>query len=133
MYGNHEMALVYMRTKERALPLLESDEVAKLLRVFSGDTFRAILKYQLENPTASFTVASVEAKLGIVAKTAQAALDELVNYNFLQSHRVDIGTEELLCVYNLYGEHKMNMLLYPLLSLAERLANFRENWYGLSC
>ena len=32
--------------------------------------------------------------------------------------------------YQAWGTYKMPLLLFPLLSLADRLVHFRENWYG---
>ncbi len=132
VYANDAIALSYIRSKEESLAMLENDEIAAFLSALSDDAFRKILKYQLENPSASFTTASACTKCNIDEKSAQIALDVLVKYHFLACQRVDTGADELLNVYHLFGEYKMNLLLYPLLSLAQRMANFHESWYGLN-
>ena len=131
VYANDAIALSYIRSKEESLTMLENDATAAFLSALSDTAFRKILKYQLENPSASFTAASVCTKCNIDEKGAQTALDALVKYNFLVCQKVDTGADELLNVYHLFGEYKMNLLLYPLLSLAQRMVDFCESWYGL--
>lgn len=131
VYANKDMALSYLRSKADSLPMLTDERVGDFLSAVADEAFRKILKYQLENPSLSFTVSSVCAKCGVNENDAKRALDKLVSYAFLHCQSVDTGTDELLSVYHLYGEHKMPLMFYPLLALAERLAEFRDSWNGL--
>lgn len=133
VYANHALTLSYIEKREESLAMLDSSAIAEFLLVVSDEAFRKILKYQLTNPSASFTAASVAAKCGISESDAETALKYLVKYNFMGSQKVDIGADELLSVYHLFGEYKIDLILYPLLNLAERLANYKDAWYGLSC
>lgn len=132
VYANKDIALSYLKSKAESLPLLDDERVGDFFEAVSDSAFRKILKYQLENPSLSFTAPSVCAKCGVNEADAERALERLVQYAFLSCQRVDTGADALLCVYHLYGEHKMPLMFYPLLSLASRLCDFRESWNGLN-
>ena len=91
---------------------------------------RLVLAYQFENPEKAFTASSAAAKVGISEEEAKAALEKLFDCNLTMARDVDAGVEETLRIYQAFGTYKMPLLLFPLLSLADRLAHFRENWYG---
>ena len=58
------------------------------------------------------------------------ALEKLFECNMTTARDIDARLEEMLRIYQAWGTYKMPLLLFPLLSLADRLAHFRENWYG---
>ena len=130
VYANKDIALSYLPSDKESLRLLENEETAELLKVISDKNVRLVLAYQYANPKKTFTASSVAAKIGISEEEAKAALEKLFDCNLTMARDVDTGVEETLRIYQAFGTYKMPLLLFPLLSLADRLAHFRENWYG---
>lgn len=130
VYANRDMALAFLPDYHKAVSLLDSKGAEELLSLLANPTVREVLKYQAEDPGRSFTSASVASKIKIPEEKVTEALEKLVNNNFSTAHNVDIGSEETLRIYQMYGAHKMMLLVYPLLSLAERLSDFQESWFG---
>lgn len=130
VYANRNLALSYLPSGNDSIKLLEDEKVAELLKAVSNKSIRLVLAYQCRHSEQTFTAASVAAKAGISEEEAQNALEELCHYNFTTAMDVDVGSGETLRVYHAYGTHKMLLILYPLLSLAESLANYRESWCG---
>ena len=93
------------------------------------------MKYQLKNGGTSYTSSSVAAKSGITEENAERALDLMVKYRLVERTTVDIGVSdagagERLDIYSPRANHKLPLLIYPILSLAEKLSDFKENWRG---
>ena len=130
VYVNKDMALVYLKGRTDSLQLLENEGAAELLLTLADATVRKLMKYQLENEGVSYTVASVSVKCGLCESDVKLALDRMVKYEFVIKQTVDLGSDETLDVYYPTGTHKMPLLVYPLLCLAERLSCFQESWYG---
>ena len=128
VYANKDLGLSYLPSGTDSIRLLEDEKAAELLRTVSDKHVRLVLQYQCKNAEQSFTAPSVAAKTGISEEEAENALEKLCRYNFTSATDVEIGSEGTLRVYHAYGTHKMLLLLYPLLSLAERLADYRESW-----
>lgn len=133
VYANHELALVYRSGEKEALPLLEDEAAARLLRAFASPAFRRILKWQLTNPGVSYTASSVAVKCELTEQETQQALSDLSELTFTAYNDVDVGTETPLRVYSANRMHLMPLLVYPMLSLAKRLATIQENWCGFRC
>ena len=131
VYANRDIALSYLPSGNDSAKLLEDEKAAGLLKAVSDKNVRLVLAYQCKHSEQTFTAASVAAKTGITEEEAQNALEKLCDYNFSTAMNVDVGSEETLRVYHAYGTHKMLLILYPLLSLAGSLANYRESWCGL--
>ena len=112
------------------MKLLESEEAAELLRVISDKNVRLVLAYQFMNRYNAFTAASVAAKVGISEEEAKIALEKLAFCNLTMVKNVDAGFEEMLKIYQAFGTYKLPLLLFPLFSLADRLANYRDSWCG---
>ena len=115
---------------KESLRLLENEETAELLKVISDKNVRLVLAYQYANPKKTFTASSVAAKIGISEEEAKAALEKLFDCNLTMARDVDTGVEETLRIYQAFGTYKMPLLLFPLLSLADRLTHYRESWCG---
>lgn len=130
VYADRDLALAFLPDYKKAAALLDSEGAAELLSILADPAVRKVLKYQAEDPGRSFTSASAAVKTGIPEGNVTEALEKLVRYNFTIAHNVDIGSGETLRIYQMYGAHKMILLVYPLLSLAERLSDFRESWFG---
>lgn len=126
LYANKDLGIVWRNNNAESLTLLENEAVEEILTAFSEQAFRKILLYQIQNPTASFTAASVAEKCGIEITDAVSALEKLTKFNFTQKLSVDLGNETV-DVFQFYSSHKMSMV-FTMLSLAERLANYVE-WY----
>ena len=129
VYANKDIALVWLPDDENSLPLLENGAAAKLLETLADTSVRKIIKHLMEN-SGVYTAASIAARCNMDEKDAQTALERLSDYSLAMRQSVDVGTGEKLDVYSLCGEHKIKLLMWPLLSLAGRLADYHENWCG---
>lgn len=131
VYANKDMALAYLPSDKESLKLLENEDAAELLKTISDKNVRLILAYQFTDPGKAFTASSVAAKVGITEEEAKSALEKLVDRNLTMARDVDAGLEETLRIYQAWGTYKMPLILFPFFALADRLAHYRENWYGL--
>lgn len=130
LYANKDLGIVWRNNNAESLLLLENESVEQMLTAFSEQAFRKILLYQIQNPTASFTAASVAEKCGIETTDAVSALEKLIKHNFTRKMSVDLG-DETVDVFHFYSSHKMS-IVFTMLSLAERLANYVEWYEGLN-
>ena len=129
VYANRDMALVMLPEGENDLALLENEAAAEFLAAMADASVRKIIKHLMEKPGV-YTAASLAALCHMDEKDARTALERLENYDLVQRRSVDLGAEEKLDVYSLFGGHRIRLLLWPLLSLAGRLADFHEDWCG---
>lgn len=130
VYANKNIALAYLPSDEESLKLLESEGAAMFLEMLSDKNVRRVLAYQFSDPEKAFTAASAAAKIGISEEDAKAALEKSVTCGLTTAQDVDAGAEETLRIYQTWGNYKMPLLVFPLLSLADRLAHYRERWAG---
>lgn len=130
LYANRDLGIVWRNDNSESLLLLENEAVEQMLTAFAERSFRRILLYQIQNPTASFTPASVAEKCGVEITDAVSALEKLTKFNFTQKLNVDLG-DETVDVFHFYSSHKMS-IVFTMLSLAERLANYVEWYEGLN-
>ncbi len=133
VYADKDIALTYVADPKDSPSLLENEEAAAFLRTLADPDVRKILRYLQENRSVACTFPSVGAKCGIPEENARNALEALVRYNLSQKQTIDMGTGERIDVYSHWGTHKFPLLIYPLLTLAERLSDFQENWCGFRC
>ena len=131
VYANADLGLVYRRSQEESLPLLGNENTADFLRALADPALRKILQYQIlrEGEGRAFTAASMAVKCGIREEEAEAAFQALFRFRFAQMQEVE-SSAEVIRIYSLWGSHKLP-LLYALYSLACRLADFEENYFGL--
>ena len=101
-----------------------------LLQMLSDKNVRLMLAYQYVNSQKAFTAASFAANAGISEEEAKAAIEKSVTCGLTTAQDVDAGAEESLRIYQAWGDYKMMLLVFPLLSLADRLAHYRERWAG---
>lgn len=135
VYADGNLALSYIADNETSEKLLCSDGAAGFLSALTNPDVRLIMKYQLKNGGTSYTSSSVAAKSGITEENAERALDLMVKYRLVERTTVDIGVSdagagERLDIYSPRANHKLPLLIYPILSLAEKLSDFKENWRG---
>lgn len=135
VYADEDLALSYIADNEKSEKLLCSEGAVEFLSALADPDMRLILKYQLKNGGTSYTSSSVAAKCGIAEENAERALDLMVKYGLASKTTVDIGTSdagvaEKLDIYSHRADHKLPLLIYPILSLAEKLSDFKENWRG---
>lgn len=121
VYVNHDLALVYRPDVENALPLLDDEAAANMLRAFASPAFRRILKWQLSNRRA-YTASSVAAQCGLTEQETQEALRDLTALKFTVCSEVETGAETLR-IYSACGGHMIPILVLPMLSLAKRMAS----------
>lgn len=130
VYANKDIALAYLPSDRESLELLENEEAAALLKIISDKNVRLVLAYQFTNSGKAFTASSVAARVGISEDEAKAALEKLVCCNLTMAKDVDATPKETLRIYQAWGTYKMPLLLFPLFSLADRLAHYQESWCG---
>lgn len=130
VYGEKDLALAYLPGKEESLKLLDDEKAAEFLTVIADRNVRIMLRHQLQNSNRSFTAAFASAQTGISEAEAKEALEKLHRCNLTFAQDVDVGAGEKLRVYRIFAEHKMPLLVYPLLTLAKKLSDFKECWYG---
>lgn len=88
------------------------------------------MKYQWENSGISYTISAISKQCNIEEIKAKNAIEKLVKYNLTIEKTLDLGNNEIVKIYQPNSYHRLKLLIYPLLSLAKSLANFKENWYG---
>ena len=116
-----DMALVCRLTHEEHFKTLAKTDVRK------------IMQYQLTNNYRAFTAATAAAKCGMTEEAAENALSCLVQFGYTSYQLVEMPDEEKpLEVYRLYGEYKL-MPTAVLLTLAARLADWKERYRGFNC
>ncbi len=130
VYANRDIALTYVADPAEALALLGNEDAGDFLRTLADPDVRKILRYLQENRGFACTASSACLKCGISEENARKALEALVRYNLSSKQTVDMATGEQIDIYSHWGDHKLTLLIYPLLTLAERLSDFQENWYG---
>lgn len=130
IYANSNLALVYVGNDTYSNDLLNDKEVIGFLKdIASEDTFK-IMKYQLENSGISYTISAISKQCNIEEIKAKNAIEKLVKYNLTIEKTLDLGNNEIVKIYQHNSYHRLKLLIYPLLSLAKSLSNFKENWYG---
>lgn len=130
IYANSNLALVYVGNDTYSNDLLNDKEVIGFLNdIASEDTFK-IMKYQWENSGISYTISAISKQCNIEEIKAKNAIEKLVKYNLTIEKTLDLGNNEIVKIYQPNSYHRLKLLIYPLLSLAKSLANFKENWYG---
>lgn len=128
LYANSELGLIWRKSELTNSEILTDEKALGFLSALSEPAFNRMLLYMLENRALSFTVGSVSAKCGISVAEAEKTITKLNEYNFVSCREVDAGGEQVK-VYGLYGGHKM-LLVYAILRLANRLADYREQYFG---
>ena len=131
VYAARDLALAWLPDKKQSLSLLENENTADFLAALADKAVRAVLSYMVQNPGRAFTASSAAAKTGLPETDVAEALEKLVKYQLSSGNNVDVGSDETLRVYQMYGVHKMHLMVYPLLYLAQRMAEFQETWFGL--
>ena len=131
VYADKNMALTYIADNETSTMLLSNENAADFLKFLANTNVRKILKYQLENLSTSYTVSSVSVKCGIKEEDAKEALEWMIKYSLSRKQELEMDTGERINIYSHCGDHKLPLLIYPLISLAEKLSDFKENWCGL--
>ena len=130
VYADKNIALTYIAGSAASEALLENENAADFLKFLANPNVRKILKYQLENRGISYTLPSVSVKCGIKEEDAGVALEGLVKYSLSRRQEVEMDVGEKINIYGSFGDHKLPLLIYPLLSLAGQLSDFKESWYG---
>lgn len=130
VYADKNLALTYIADGETSEKLLSNEKAADFLLTLANPNVRKIMKYQLENRGVSYTVSSVSAKCKMEEGDAKTALEKMVNYSLSSRQTVEMADGERIDIYSHWGDHKLKLLIYPILSLAESLSDFNENWYG---
>ncbi len=131
VYADKNIALTYIADNEDSAILFDNENAADFLQFLANPNVRKILKYQLENRRTSYTVSSVSVKCGIKEEDVKEALKSMVKYSLSSMQVVEMDTGERIDIYSHWGDHKLPLLIYPILSLAKRLSDFKECWSGL--
>lgn len=130
VYADRDLVVVYIADSDALAELLGKENAADFLYTLANTDVCKIMQYQLENRGVTYTISSVSAKCGIQEENAKRALESMVKYSLSRKQMVDMGTGERIDIYSHCGDHKFPLLIYPLLSLAEKLSDFKKNWCG---
>ena len=133
VYVNSAIGLSFVKTKQDALTLLDNEKTAEPLTILADSNVRRVLKYMLTNGHATVTAAVVSTKCKISVSDAESALNKLCEISMIRIQHVDTGDEKPLGVYQIFGEYKMFMAIFPLLELARLLSDWHESWVGFRC
>ena len=127
VYVNSEYGIVFRKPTLKTKEILEDEQACELLTNLSDKTVRKVLMFLIENNTHSSTASSISAKCGIPTDEATKALDTLEKYGLVRHQDVDLG-DETVKIYTIYAANRL-LLVYMILRLANKLANFKDNYY----
>jgi transcriptional regulator with XRE-family HTH domain len=127
-YACSALALILRKPASGGTILLGNDKADDLLRTLADQSVRAVMLYQLKNSGVSYTASSAAKKCGLSAEETQQALDKLHRYQFVDVRSVDMD-EDQVTVYTMSGNEKL-LLVYVILTLAGRLADYHQIYYG---
>lgn len=128
VYANRDIGIVFKAAPTTCRKLLESEDAAQLLTALSDEAFRKILLYQGQDAGKSYTLSSVARLCGLDETDARRAVGLLQKYSLVVEHTLDMK-DRAISVYTSNGGHKM-LLLYTILLLAQRLADYHEHYRG---
>ena len=129
VYACRDIAFTYMKGIDESLKMLTDEKVAGVFAVFADPDCGKLLLYVMENKHAFFTAASAAAKLQMEEAAVENALSLLIKLELLHQIDVELEGNNRLAVYQQYAAYKM-MLVFAMCCLAERLADYHENYYG---
>ena len=133
IFADADIAAICRLTHDEQMKILENTNAARLLSALAKTDVRKIMQYQLTNNYRAFTAATAAAKCGMTEEAAENALSCLVQFGYTSYQLVEMPDEEkALEVYRLYGEYKL-MPTAVLLTLAARLADWKERYRGFNC
>lgn len=133
IFADADIAAICRLTHDEQMKILENTNAARLLSALAKTDVRKIMQYQLTNNYRAFTAATAAAKCGMTEEAAENALSCLVQFGYTSYQLVEMPDEEKpLEVYRLYGEYKL-MPTAVLLTLAARLADWKERYRGFNC
>ena len=133
VFADADIAAICRLTHEEQIKTLENTNAARLMSAIARTDVRKVMQYQLSNNHRAFTAAAAAVKCGITEEAAVNALSCLVQFGFTSFQKVETSDEEKpLEIYRLYGDYKL-MPLAVLLTLAARLADWKERYRGFNC
>jgi transcriptional regulator with XRE-family HTH domain len=133
IFADADIAAICRLTHDEQMKILENTNAARLLSALAKTDVRKIMQYQLTNNYRAFTAATAATKCGMTEEAAENALSCLVQFGYTSYQLVEMPDEEKpLEVYRLYGEYKL-MPTAVLLTLAARLADWKERYRGFNC
>lgn len=130
VYANSDIGLIFKLPKEGALSLIEDEDALGFIEALSNKVFRRIMVYQLKNSSVSYTLPLLAKKLDTDIKEAETALELIEKYGFARSNNVE-HEDGIIKVFTVNSTYKM-LIVYSIMSLSRRLANFHEHFYGFS-
>lgn len=128
VYANRDIGIVFKAAPTTCRKLLESEDAAQLLAALSDEAFRKILLYQGQDAGKSYTLSPVARLCGLDETDARRAVGLLQKYSLVVEHTLDMK-DRAISVYTSNCGHKM-LLLYTILLLAQRLADYHEHYWG---
>lgn len=131
IFVDAETAVVNRMTREAQIQALGRSDAVEFLSACAKPHVMRVMRYQLENSNRTFTAATAAVKCSITEEEADAALDVLARYNLTMRQTVDLP-DGTITVYRLFAEYKL-LLLSALLSVAGKLADYKENYHGFCC
>lgn len=128
VYANADIGLIFRKPAKECRELLQNEEATACITALTGPLIRRILLHILPQDGVSYTAASLAQKCGSSVEETLQALCELERYTLVVSQELETEGNRTR-VYQCNAGHKM-LLIYAMLTLADRLAHYHEHYYG---
>ncbi len=130
VYADRELALVVRHHGSQYMPLLQDAKIAALLALLAEDDVRCVLLFVLQDAQKTFSVKMAAQILQMEEARVLAAVKKIAEINLITMHMIEIGEDEPVTIFQLYGGHKM-LLVYAMFWLAKQLSDYQECYHGL--
>ncbi|MBQ4591499.1 MAG: helix-turn-helix transcriptional regulator [Clostridia bacterium] len=114
---------------QKSLDILNSESAPKVLDVLMDGNVRKLFLHLLTNNRSKtlFTAVGVSKKVGITEEECKEALEKMSEIRLVGYHKADLGDEEALKVYSMFGESATALYACMIFRLAEQIG--RNTWF----
>jgi len=114
---------------QESLDILKSESASKILDVLMNENVRTLFLYLLTNNTSKtlFTAVGISKKVGLTEEECKEALEKMSTIRLVGYHQADLGDEEALKVYSMFGENATALYACMIFRLAEQIG--RNTWF----
>lgn len=132
LFATDKIAVAHVSDYETFVSDLENEDIAEVFTALSDKNVREVMKYITERGR-TLTAHSASHMTGITVENAQTALDTLAKLGFGVWQEVDSGEEmpETIRIFKPARPHYINLIVRPMMRLAERIALKFDSWQCL--
>ncbi len=114
---------------QKSLDILNSESAPKVLDILMDGNVRKLFLHLLTNNKSKtlFTAVGISKKVGITEEECKEALDKMSTIRLVGYHQADLGDEEALKVYSMFGENAAALYACMIFRLAEQIG--RNTWF----